>query len=44
MHLILLGLFIIHFAATALTANAGNVRELSRECEIALALSAVPIH
>ncbi len=44
MRLILSGLFISGFAGSILSANATDIRELSRECEIALAQSAAPRH
>ena len=44
MRAIFIGLLIVGFAGNALTANASNLREFSRECEIALSLGAAPKH
>ncbi len=44
MRLIFLGLLISGFAGSTLSADAADIRELSRECEIALAQSAAPKH
>lgn len=44
MRLISLGLLAFGLTANSLTASAADIRELSRECEIAMALSAAPKH